>query len=202
MSEALHEQVFHDAASDGELDVHGIGRAIARRKWRVIVPTLVAFVATAVYVNVVTPRYTGEAQVLVENQENYFTRPDNAATEVAPAPDAEAVTSQIQLVTSRDLARDAIKALGLRGLPEFDPAAGGIGPLARILILLGIRRAPTDLSVEDRILQSYYDRLAVSEVAKSRVLAIDFWSEGSRTRRQSRQYDRRSLYRPAGRCEA
>ena len=78
MSEALHEQVFHDAASDGELDVHGIGRAIARRKWQVIVPTLVAFVAAAVYVNVVTPRYTGEAQVLVENQENYFTRPDNA----------------------------------------------------------------------------------------------------------------------------
>ena len=177
MSAALHEQVFDDAANESELDVHGIGRAIARRKWQVIVPVLVACVAAAVYVNVVAPRYTGEAQVLVENQENYFTRPDNVPPEAAPAPDAEAVTSQIQLVTSRDLARDAIKTLGLVGLPELDPGAGGIGPLARILILLGIRRAPTDLSVEDRILQSYYDRLAVAEVGKSRVLAIDFWSK-------------------------
>ena len=32
MNEGLHEQVFEDAASDGELDVHGIGLAIARRK--------------------------------------------------------------------------------------------------------------------------------------------------------------------------
>ena len=174
---ALHGQVVDDAATDGELDVQGIGRAIARRKWQVIISTLVAFVAAAVFVSVIAPRYTGEAQVLVENQENYFTQPDNAATEAAAAPDEEAVTSQIQLVTSRDLARDAIKALGLAGLPEFDPTAGGIGPLARLLIALGLRRAPTDLSIEDRILQSYYDRLSVLEVAKSRVLTIDFWSE-------------------------
>ena len=177
MSAALHGRVFDDAANDGELDVHGIGRAVARRKWQVIVTTLVAVVATAIYVNVVAPRYTGEAQVLVENQENYFTQADNVPPEAASAPDEEAVTSQIQLVTSRDLARDAIKTLGLAGLPEFNPAAGDSSLLARILIQLGIRRAPTDLAVEDRVLQSYYDRLAVSEVAKSRVLAIDFWSE-------------------------
>lgn len=178
MSEALYEHAFHDdTASDGELDVHGLGRAIARRKWLVIIPTLAVFLAAAIYVNIVTPRYTGEAQVLVENQENYFTRPDNAPAGVDPAPDAEAVTSQVQLVTSRDLARDAIKALGLRGLPEFDPAAGGVGPLGRVLILLGLRRAPTDLSVEDRILEIYYNQLSVSEVAKSRVLEIDFSSE-------------------------
>ena len=177
MSAALHGRVFDDAANDGELDVYGIGRAITRRKWQVIVTTLVAVVATAIYVNVVAPRYTGEAQVLVENQENYFTQADNVPPEAASAPDEEAVTSQIQLVTSRDLARDAIKTLGLAGLPEFNPAAGDSSLLARILIQLGIRRAPTDLSIEDRVLQSYYDRLAVLEVAKSRVLAIDFWSE-------------------------
>lgn len=176
MREALYEPVFDDVAGNDELDVQGVGRAIARRKWQVIVPTAVALIATAVYVTFATPRYTGEAKVLIENEENYFTRPDNAATQVELAPDPAAVTSQIQLVTSRDLARDAIKVLKLKGLPEFDPDARGPGPLARLLTLLGLHHGPTNFSVEDRILQSYYDRLSVTEVAKSRVLDIDFSS--------------------------
>ncbi|HWG03569.1 MAG TPA: exopolysaccharide transport family protein [Beijerinckiaceae bacterium] len=177
MSDVRNERDLPDADYTGEIDVRGIGRVIARRKRLVIIPTVVAFVAALAYVNIVKPRYTGEAQVLIENQENYFTRPDSTAQATDTAPDAEAVTSQVQLVTSRDLARDAIKKLGLKGSPEFDPAAGGVGPLSRVLILLGIRRAPTDESVEDRILESYYDRLSVNEVSKSRVLSIDFSSQ-------------------------
>jgi succinoglycan biosynthesis transport protein ExoP len=177
MSDVRNERDLPDADYTGEIDVRGIGRVIARRKRLVIIPAVVAFVAAIAYVNVVKPRYTGEAQVLIENQENYFTRPDSTAQPTDTAPDAEAVTSQVQLVTSRDLARDAIKKLGLKGLPEFDPAAGDIGPLSRVLILLGIRRAPTDESVQDRILEAYYDRLSVNEVSKSRVLSIDFSSQ-------------------------
>ena len=39
--------------------------------------------------------------------------------------DQEAVTSQVQLILSRDLARDVIKKLKLGDLPEFDPVLRG-----------------------------------------------------------------------------
>ena len=40
-----------------------------------------------------------------------------------------------------DLAREAIRALGLKGNPEFDPAASGPSLSARVMSLLGMLRA-------------------------------------------------------------
>ena len=40
--------------------------------------------------------------------------------------DPEAVTSQAQLMLSRDLAAEVITKLKLNELPEFDPALGGV----------------------------------------------------------------------------
>ena len=65
------------------------------------------------------------------------------------APDQEAVQSQVQLITSRDLARQAIKKLSLAGKPEFDPLAGPLGLVTRVLVLLGFQRDPTTQSPED-----------------------------------------------------
>ena len=49
-----------------------------------------------------------------------------ARTEERGSLDAEAVTSQVQLLLSRDLAREVIKANKLAELPEFDPVLRGI----------------------------------------------------------------------------
>ena len=54
--------------------------------------------------------------------------------------------------------------------------AKGINPLSRLLILLGLERDPTTVSPEDRILQSYYEKLTVFPVNKSRVITIEFSS--------------------------
>ncbi len=159
---------------DGELDLRGVGRAIARRKLWVIGATLGCLACAAAYVSVVKPRYTADAKVLVENQENYFTRPSTAnapsAETQAAAIDAEAVASQVQLVTSRDLARDVIKALDLRGNAEFDPSAGG-GFLSS---LLGGHRASSD---SEKVVEAYFEHLNVFSVVKSRVIEIEFSSQ-------------------------
>ena len=47
------------------------------------------------------------------------------------AVDQEAVTSQAQIILSRDLAREVIDKLKLNELPEFDPALGGVSPSRR-----------------------------------------------------------------------
>src|SRR5947209_19725319 len=120
-----------------ELDVPGLGRTLSSNRWWVIGPTLAAFAVAVIAVNVVKPRYTAEARVLLENQESYFTRPEKQTIEQIPLPDPEAVQSQVQLLTSRDLARKAIRAIGLQGNPEFDPAANGPGATPPGLIPFG-----------------------------------------------------------------
>lgn len=158
---------------DGELDLPGIGRAIARKKRLIALVTLGALAGSLAFVVLVKPRYTGEAKVLVENQESYFTRPSSGQGTPDAAPDSEAVASQVQVIMSRDLAREAIRRLGLRGNPEFDPAAGGEGMLARVLTILGLLR-DRGLSPEDRIFEKYNEKLKVFALPKSRVLTIEF----------------------------
>ncbi|HUZ66841.1 MAG TPA: GumC family protein, partial [Beijerinckiaceae bacterium] len=162
-------------SGEGDVELRAIGRAIRRKKGWIIAATLVAFLGTLTFVFLVKPRYTADSQVLLENQENFLTKPDYQV-DPAQAPDAEAVASQIQLVTSRDLARQAIKALHLKGDPEFDPNASG-GLLGRISGLLGLSRPASALSEEDRILKAYFERLTVFQIVKSRVLQIEFTSQ-------------------------
>ncbi|MBL1258079.1 exopolysaccharide transport family protein [Methylocystis sp. Sn-Cys] len=163
-------------ATTGEIDLSGIGRALARKRWWVIGPTLVAFVGAFAFVNLVKPRYTSDAKLLLENQDSFFTRVDKGERVAASEPDAEDVQSQIQLLTSRDLARRVIKQLGLQGNQEFDPLANGVGALTRVMVLLGIVRDPTRMSPEDRILEKFGEKLAVLSPTKTRVLSIEFSS--------------------------
>lgn len=160
----------------GEVDASRLFRTLLRKRFWILVPTLVALVASTLYVNLAKPRYTSEARVLLENQENFFTRADKGERGEASAPDAEAVQSQIQLITSRDLARRVIKTLDLAGNDEFDPLAKGMGALTRAMTVLGIIRDPTQRSPEERILENFADRLSVLSPTKTRVLSIEFSS--------------------------
>jgi succinoglycan biosynthesis transport protein ExoP len=159
-----------------EIDLAALRRLLVSR-WRwIVVPTVIAFVASTVIVNLIHARYTAEARIVLENQRNYLPGPDRPETANTQQLDAEAVGSQVQILTSRDLARRVIKAVGLQGNPEFDPLANGVGALDRILILVGLKRDPTRLSPEDRILESYFDRLTVLSPLKTRVLTVEFTS--------------------------
>ncbi|HEY8067110.1 MAG TPA: exopolysaccharide transport family protein [Methylosinus sp.] len=166
----------HDAAESpqGDIDLGQIAGALSRRRRIVIGVTLAAFLGALVFVNVVKPRYTAEARVLLENQESYLTRADKERADPAAAPDAEAVQSQIQMLTSRDLARRVLKSLDLQGNSEFDPLAGGLGLGTKIGVMLGITRDPSKLAPEERMLDAYFDKLLVLSPTKTRVLQIEF----------------------------
>ncbi|MCW6510400.1 GumC family protein [Lichenifustis flavocetrariae] len=176
VSDLHDDELPGDGLPRRDLDVSYLGRRLKAQKRWLIGPALVCFVVSAVAVNLIAPRYTAETKVLIQSQEAYFTRLGNADTQAQPLPDDEAVQSQVQLVSSRDLARQAIKALDLKGNPEFDPLANGVGPVSRLLILLGLQRDPLGTPSEERILPNYFDRLTVFPVTKSRVLTIEFES--------------------------
>lgn len=161
---------------DGAIDLAALGRRVAARKWWIIIPTLVAFAGMFFYVSTVKPRYTADAKVFLDNQESYYTRPDKAERDVADKLDSEAVASQVQIVTSRELAREAIKKLDLARDPELD-SARSMGALDRVAVLLGLQRNPASLSPDERVIEKFSEKLVVFQVPKTRVLQIEFTSQ-------------------------
>src|ERR1700756_4316317 len=160
----------------GDLALRVLGQALLRKRVWIIVPTMLAAVLSIAAVNLVTPRYKSEARILIDGRENVFLRPNGERNEDRTSLDAEAVTSQVQLLLSRDLARNIIKKNKLAELPEFDPVLQGISPLKSLLALLGIGRDPFSLTPEERVLDAYYDRFTAYAVDKSRVIVIEFQS--------------------------
>jgi succinoglycan biosynthesis transport protein ExoP len=159
-----------------EPDLRGLGRILWQKKARILGLTLFAGGVAFLIVNAITPRYQSEARLLLEARENVFLRAEADKTGERATIDPEAVTSQLQLVLSRDLARDVIRKEKLADNPEFDPSNGGLAAMRAILGKLGIGRDLSTMSPEERTLEAYYDRLNVYVVEKSRVIAIDFSS--------------------------
>jgi polysaccharide biosynthesis transport protein len=152
--------------------------ALWSKKSLILGLTLLAAAIAFMAVNLITPRYKSEARVLLEMRENIFFRPDaEKMTERVATVDQEAVTSQVQLILSRDLAREVIKKLNLGEKPEFDPVLRGSGLWRSVLSLTGIIKDPLGMTHEERVYRSYYERLSAFQVEKTRVIAIEFESQ-------------------------
>jgi succinoglycan biosynthesis transport protein ExoP len=164
------------AGEFGELDMRAIRQALSRKRALIIAPTLLALVISLAAVNLVSPRYKSEARILIDGRENVFLRPNGERDDQRNAVDPEAVTSQVQLLLSRDLAREIIKKNKLAERAEFDPVLQGLSPVKSLLALIGIGRDPFGLTPEERVLDAYFDRLAAYAVDKSRVVVIEFQS--------------------------
>ena len=121
----------------GDLDMRALGHTLGRKRGWIILPTMLALVLSIAVVNHITPRYKSEARILIDGRENVFLRPNADRSEERSALDAEAVTSQVQLVLSRDLANEVIAKNRLADRPEFDPVREGVSPLKSLLTMVG-----------------------------------------------------------------
>src|SRR3984885_4680015 len=164
------------ASAFGGLDLRAIGQVLSRKRSWISLPTLLALVLSLAAVNLIPPRYKSEARILIDGRENVFLRPNGEPDDQRNAGDPEAVPSQVQLLLSRDLAREIIKKNKLADRPEFDPVLQGLSPLKSLMALFGIGRDPFSLTPEERVLDAYFDRLTAYAVDKSRVIVIEFQS--------------------------
>jgi len=163
---------------DADFDFPALGSALWRSKWKILGPTLLVALVTLAVVQIITPKYQSESRVLIESRDNIFLRPDADKDQFdRNTVDEQTVTSQVQLVLSRDLARTVIAKLKLNKNPEFDPALNGISPIKRVLGRLGLIKDPASMTPEERVLEAYYDRLTAYAIDKSRVIVIDFLSQ-------------------------
>ncbi len=154
------------------VDLAWLARAVLRRRQWIILPTIACAVAAVAFVTLVSPRYTGVAKILLENQESYFTRPDKATAEPDASLDPEGVQSQAETVTTPELARKAVDRLDLAQRVEFNPPDAA-NPLAIVWSVLTGGRAGNP---QDRLIDTFLARLTVFPITKSRVLQIEFSS--------------------------
>ena len=177
MAEALPASLPPPRHAVSEASIADLAIAM-RRHWRyVAIPTILAFLGALIFVNVVSPRYTGEAKVLLQYGDSYFTRPNADRGDQTQQIDEQAVASQVQVVMSRDLAREAIRRLNLVGNPEFDPGVKEVSVLQRLAIMAGLAKDPAVRPAEERVLDKYFDSLLVYPVGKSRIVSIEFRSK-------------------------
>ena len=163
--------------SDADLDLPALGSALWRKRWYILLPTILAALGAYITVQLITPKYFSEARVFIEGRDNVYLRPDADKNLTDPTIDAEAVASQAQIILSRDLALEVINKLKLGELPEFDPTLAGVSPLRALLGIIGLGKDPLSMTHEERVLTAYYDRLTVSPLEKSRIINVDFLSE-------------------------
>ncbi|TGD95521.1 exopolysaccharide transport family protein [Methylobacterium nonmethylotrophicum] len=159
------------------LAIGDVGRLLRRRWFVILLPTLAAFGLAVTFVQVVPPRYTAESKLLLESRDSALTRLQQDRGELPQPIDEQAVASQVQVVMSRDIAREAIKSLGLVGNPEFDPMVNGINGFQQVLVMLGLAQNPLDREPVDRVLEKYFERLLVYSAGKSRILTVEFRSK-------------------------
>ena len=163
---------------DAEFDFPALGTALWRNKWKILGPTLLVAILTLIVVQIIPPKYQSKSRVLIEGRDNVFLRPEADKDQFdRNTVDEQTVTSQVQLVLSRDLARAVIAKLKLDKNPEFDPALNGVSPIKAILGRLGLIKDPASMTPEERVLEAYYDRLTAYAIDKSRVIVIDFLSQ-------------------------
>jgi polysaccharide biosynthesis transport protein len=152
-------------------------RGIWQRKGLVAAVTLASFALSLLFVLTAEPRYSTEAQVLIENLETPFDQVQSAsANDQRPQIDERAVQSQVSVIGSYDLAQRVIEALKLADRREYDPLKRGIGTVKSILIALGFASDPNQQSQEQRAALKYFDQLNVYVLPNSNVVGIKYTS--------------------------
>lgn len=162
------------APTDVEVDIRALLGAVWRRLPQLIVFLLIVAAASYVGLGTIAPEYKSEATILIAPGESDLTRTAQSPTD-STVLDEQAVTSQVQLIRSRDLAQAVATKLNLAARPEFDPNARP-GLLARLMARLGLARNVAATSNEDRVLTRYFSALSVFAIDKSRIINIDFTS--------------------------
>jgi len=154
---------------DARIDIRAVLGAVLVRLPRIILVTLV-LLAAAFALLMFQPRlYESSAGILVEPRDNAYTRPANGQAS-AGANDASVVSSQIELIKSRDTLLKVVDELDLRSVPEFNGSGSAPSPLALISQLLGRKPAPANL--DETVLGNLLDRMTVIQERDSRIVSI------------------------------
>ncbi|MCW5695519.1 MAG: hypothetical protein KIS96_02170 [Bauldia sp.] len=165
-------------ATDVEVDLRAVFRAIRRRFPLFILLALLVGAGVYALLSSMDPRYTAETTILIEPGESDLTRIDAAnPQETATLLDEQGIASQVQLIRSRDIARAVIDELDLWTHAEFDPEQQSPSLLDGLLSRIGLGDDAAPLtSTEELVIDAFLASLAVGPIDRTRVISISFTS--------------------------
>jgi len=157
-----------------DIDLATLGSAVWRAKGWILGLALGAGIVTFIGLSMMRPLYTSEARILVQNEESSFTRPtsEQGRDTMRAVLDEQAVQSQVQVLTSRDLILKVVRDLDLIDNPVFARDAGQT-LLARLLSRVGLGLGSPE-SKEERAANALADHLDVFQLSKSSVIAVEY----------------------------
>ena len=156
---------------EDELSLAELLHVLHRRRWVLLGCLLLGGLAGIAALATMTPVYEARALVIIEpvgGAAGAATVPTSSQT-----PDSAAVDSQVQILGSRSLAREAIAALGLADDPELRHTAASLdGPAAW---LRGAAAISAGQDGDDPV-EGFLARLSVKREGKSHVIAVGWRS--------------------------
>jgi len=156
---------------DTRIDVAALLSAIVRKLPRILLITLGLLVATFIVLLFQPRMYESTSAILVEPRSSPYVRASNEQAPALSGNEVGVVSSQIELLKSRDTLLGVIDTLDLRSVSEFNGSASGFAPMAMIAQIIG-RRAATPDSIDETVLNALYDRLDVSQERDSRIISV------------------------------
>jgi succinoglycan biosynthesis transport protein ExoP len=155
---------------DQRIDMGALLGALGRRWLRILIVTLVALGVTYGILLFVPKMYESTASLLVEERANPATIATGQQSSARPSIPVEAMmSSQIELIKSRDTLLQVIDTENLRSEPEFTGV--GFSPVTFVMQL--IRRTSETRSVDEMVLQNLNERLTVVRERDSAVISIN-----------------------------
>jgi uncharacterized protein involved in exopolysaccharide biosynthesis/Mrp family chromosome partitioning ATPase len=166
-----------DLGQDVDIDIAGLLAEVWKRKFFIAIVTIASCVALFMAMSSISPRYKASARVLIENRESVYTRRAEGDLGIGASQfDEQAIGSQVQILSSDDIALKVISQLDLASDPEF---GSGAQPslLDSLLAGFGADGGAASLTPEERVLKTFRKRLQVFAADKSRVIVIEFWAK-------------------------
>ncbi|MDB5531138.1 MAG: hypothetical protein JWR51_4241 [Devosia sp.] len=158
------------ALRDARIDLGAVLGAVVKRLPRIIVVTLLLLAATFALLMLVPRMYESSAGILVEPRSNVFDTAGNGPSAAVSGLAAGVVSSQIELIKSRETLLNVIDQLDLRSVPEFNGSGSGPSPLGIISQFLGRKAAPAN--VDETVLSNLLDRMTVIQERDSAIITV------------------------------
>ncbi len=156
---------------DARIDVAALLSAIVRKLPRILLITLGLLVVTFIVLLFQPRMYESTSAILVEPRSSPYVRASNEQAPSSSGNEVGVVSSQIELLKSRDTLLGVIDALDLRSVSEFNGSASGFSPVGMLMQIVG-RRDVTPNSIAETVLTALYDRLDVAQERDSRLISV------------------------------
>lgn len=158
-----------------DVDLAGVFSRVWRSKFRLLMSAIIVTALVFVALQLISPRYRSEARILIRASDSVLVTPGTDGRAVQNDLDDPGIASQVELLQSRAIASKVIDTLDLKSRTEFNNTLG-FSPVRTIMSLIGLSDGGRSVTVEDRVIEAYFDRLKVFQADRARVVVVQFWS--------------------------